>query len=143
MRRSDGLARDDDEIVDTSFAAESGQNMSREILGIHHITAIAEDPQTNIDFYTGLLGLRLVKVTVNFDDPGTYHLYYGDTQGHAGTILTFFAWPGARRGRRGNGQVTSPSFAVPPNSMPFWFDRFAANKIRFEPPVQRFGNSKR
>lgn len=92
----------------------------REILGIHHITAIAQDPQQNVDFYTGVLGLRLVKViTVNFDDPGSYHFYYGDGVGHPGTILTFFAWPGARRGRRGSSQVTSTSLAIPRGSIPF------------------------
>ena len=73
--------------------------MENNIRGIHHVTAIAGDPQSNIDFYAGVLGLRLVKVTVNFDDPTTYHLYYGDGQGHPGTILTFFPWPGAMRGR--------------------------------------------
>ena len=67
--------------------------MDKQLLGIHHVTAIAGDPQTNIDFYTGILGLRLVKLTVNFDDPATYHLYYGDGRGHPGTILTFFPWP--------------------------------------------------
>jgi glyoxalase family protein len=98
--------------------------MENRIPGIHHVTAIAGDPQTNIDFYAGILGLRLVKLTVNFDDPGTYHVYYGDGQGHPGTILTFFPWPGARRGRIGTGQVTVISFAVP-ETMPgialdFW-----------------------
>ena len=110
-----------------------------QILGIHHITAIAEDPQQNIDFYSGVLGLRLVKITVNFDDPGSYHLYYGDAVGHPGTILTFFAWPGARRGRRGNSQVTSTSFAVRRGSTPFWMDRFAMKGIAFEPAIERFG----
>ena len=86
--------------------------MSKEILGIHHITAIAGDPQSNLDFYAGVLGLRLVKLTVNFDDPGTYHLYYGDGMGHPGTILTFFPWPSAPRGRRGTGQVTETAFAI-------------------------------
>ena len=100
--------------------------MKKAILGIHHITAIAGNAQSNVDFYTGLLGLRLVKITVNFDDPGTYHLYYGDGAGTAGTILTFFVWPGARRGRQGNTQVTETSFAVPPGSLPFWRDRLAA-----------------
>ena len=80
------------------------------ILGIHHITALASDPQANLDFYTGVLGLRLVKKTVNFDDPEVYHLYYGDDLGRPGTILTFFPWPGARRGQRGAGQAEySPS----------------------------------
>ena len=74
--------------------------MMKQILGIHHVTAIAGDPQTNLDFYAGVLGLRLVKMTVNFDDPGTYHLYYGDGVGHPGTILTFFPWPDAPRARK-------------------------------------------
>ena len=71
------------------------------VLGIHHVTAIGTDPQRKIDFYTEVLGLRLVKKTVNFDDPGTYHLYFGDAVGTPGTILTFFPSPGARRGSRG------------------------------------------
>ena len=77
-----------------------------DILGLHHVTAIAGDPQRNIDFYAGILGLRLVKLTVNYDDPTTYHLYYGDGQGHPGTIMTFFPWPGAAGGRIGTGQLT-------------------------------------
>jgi catechol 2,3-dioxygenase-like lactoylglutathione lyase family enzyme len=81
--------------------------MSRELLGIHHVTAITSDVQRNVDFYTDLLGLRLVKVIVNFNDPGAYHLYYGDEVGHPGTILTFFAWPGAPRGRAGTGQLSA------------------------------------
>jgi len=91
-----------------------------EILGIHHVTAIAGEPQTNIDFYAGVLGLRLVKLTVNYDDPGTYHLYYGDGQGHPGTIMTFFPWPGAIAGRIGTGQLTVTSFAVPEKSLSYW-----------------------
>ena len=72
----------------------------RTITGIHHVTAIASDPQRNLDFYTEVLGLRLVKLTVNFDDPGTYHFYFGNARGTPGSILTFFPWPGARRGSR-------------------------------------------
>ena len=113
--------------------------MSKAILGIHHITAITGDPQQNIDFYTGVLGLRLVKVTVNFDDPGSYHLYYGNTNGSPGTILTFFAWPGARRGRHGNSQVTVTSFAIPSGSLPFWRERFRTRDIAFDAPLERFG----
>jgi glyoxalase family protein len=85
--------------------------------GLHHVTAIAGEPQTNINFYTGVLGLRLVKLTVNFDDPTTYHLYYGDGQGHPGTIMTFFPWPGAFEGRIGTGQLTVTSFAAPEKSV--------------------------
>jgi len=104
--------------------------------GIHHVTAIASDPQQNIDFYAGLLGLRLVKLTVNFDDPGAYHLYYGDELGHPGTILTFFAWPGARRGRIGTGQVGVTSFAVPPASLSYWRERLTEHGVRLEGPLQ-------
>lgn len=91
-----------------------------EIKGLHHVTAIAGEPQTNINFYTSVLGLRLVKRTVTFDDPTTYHLYYGDGQGHPGTIMTFFPWPGAPRGRVGTRQLTVTSFAAPEKSLPYW-----------------------
>ncbi len=106
------------------------------LLGIHHITAIATDPQRNLDFYTQVLGLRLVKRTVNFDDPGTYHLYFGDRTGRPGTIITFFPWPGARRGTRGTGQVVATSFAIGAQSIGYWSDRLkkeggiAAEKFR-------------
>jgi glyoxalase family protein len=100
--------------------------------GIHHITAIAGDPQQNVDFYAGILGLRLVKRTVNFDDPGTYHLYFGDELGHPGTILTFFPWPGAPRGRHGVGQATVVSFSVPHDSLGFWEERLKSRAITFE-----------
>jgi len=111
----------------------------KSIPGIHHVTAIAGDPQQNVDFYTGVLGLRLVKVTVNFDDPGAYHLYYGDGHGRPGTILTFFAWLGAKRGRPGNGQVTAASFAVPRDSLVFWRERLAQNRVASETLPERFG----
>ena len=113
--------------------------MSRQILGIHHITAIAGDPQTNLDFYAGALGLRLVKLTVNFDDPGTYHLYYGDGAGHPGTILTFFPWPNAPKGRQGTGLVTGTAFAIPENAIDFWKERLTERGIAFGGPVDRFG----
>jgi glyoxalase family protein len=100
-----------------------------EILGVHHVTAIAGDPQQNIDYYAGVLGLRLVKRTVNYDDPTTYHLYYGDGQGHPGTIMTFFLWPGAIAGRIGTGQLTVTSFAVPENSLAYWKNRLAEHGI--------------
>src|SRR4051795_1603893 len=102
------------------------------ILGLHHVTAIASDPQNNIDFYAGVLGLRLVKLTINYDDPTTYHLYYGDGQGHPGTILTFFPWPGAMQGRIGTGQLTVTSFAVPERSLTFWKSRLAQYDIKTE-----------
>ena len=91
--------------------------MSTPILGLHHVTAIAGNPQTNVEFYTGVLGLRLIKKNVNFDDPGTYHLYYGDGVGSPGTIMTFFPWPGVRRGVIGTGQTSTTAFAVPEQSL--------------------------
>lgn len=113
--------------------------MSRQILGIHHITAIAGSPQANIDFYAGVLGLRLVKLTVNFDDPSTYHLYYGNGVGTPGTIITFFPWPKSPRGRHGTGQVTESAFAVPAGSLNYWKDRLAQHGIAFTGPIPRFG----
>jgi catechol 2,3-dioxygenase-like lactoylglutathione lyase family enzyme len=107
-------------------------------VGIHHITAIAGDPQRNIDFYAGVLGMRLVKLTVNFDDPGSYHLYYGDELGHPGSILTFFPWPGGRPGRQGTGQVGTVSLAVPASSLGFWIERLLAHGVRYEKPARRF-----
>src|SRR5881296_3910074 len=95
-----------------------------DILGIHHVTAIASDPQRNIDFFAGLLGLRLVKRTVNFDDPETYHLYYGDEVGTPGCIMTFFPWPGAKPGRQGPGECAVVSFSVAPAAIGFWLERF-------------------
>jgi glyoxalase family protein len=112
--------------------------MTDGILGIHHVTAIADDPQRNVDFYGDVLGLRLVKQTVNYDDPGTYHLYFGDEGGHPGTILTFFPWPGAPRGRRGSGQATVTSFSVPPGSLGYWADRLRALGVAWEAPSARF-----
>ncbi|HYG64039.1 MAG TPA: VOC family protein, partial [Thermoanaerobaculia bacterium] len=112
--------------------------MSREIGGIHHVTAIASDPQANVDFYTDVLGLRLVKKTVNFDDPGTYHFYYGDEQGNPGTILTFFPWPRARRGSHGAGLTSATSFSVPEGSLGYWTERLARYGVPFEEPRPRF-----
>ena len=116
-------------------------SMNKKIQGIHHITAIAGDPQANIDFYAGLLGLRLIKLTVNFDDPRTYHLYYGDGVGHPGTILTFFPWPGAPRGRRGTGQVTHTAFAVRVAAIEYWKQRLAEHLVAMQGPFERFGET--
>ncbi|MDQ3873563.1 MAG: ring-cleaving dioxygenase [Thermoproteota archaeon] len=118
----------------------SNNKSQRDVLGIHHVTAIASDPQRNIDFYTQILGLRLVKLTVNFDDPTTYHLYYGDELGHPGTILTFFPWPNAPRGRRGTGQVIAASFLIPENAIDFWINRLKERGVGFARPAKRFGN---
>ncbi|WP_410669855.1 ring-cleaving dioxygenase [Amycolatopsis sp. cmx-4-68] len=97
--------------------------------GLHHVTAIGGDPQRNADFYLRTLGLRLVKTTVNFDDPGTYHLYYGDSSGKPGSLLTFFPWPGAPSGRHGTGQATTTSFSVPEASIGWWKQHLAAQGI--------------
>jgi glyoxalase family protein len=113
--------------------------MDKKIAGLHHVTAIASDPQRNLDFYIGLLGLRLVKRTVNFDDPGTYHFYFGDARGTPGTILTFFSWPGARRGHRGVGQVEATAFAISPVSVGYWLDRFKEQHVTAEKTSARFG----
>src|SRR3712207_4919509 len=119
---------------------EHNQKSEEGVLGIHHITAIARSPQRNIDFYSGLMGLRLVKLTVNFDDPTTYHLYYGNSLGRPGTILTFFPWSEAPTGYRGTGQVTAISFLIPSNSMTYWIDRLKSNGISFVGPSKRFSD---
>jgi glyoxalase family protein len=87
-----------------------------------------------MDFYVGVLGLRLVKLTVNFDEPTTYHLYYGDEVGRPGTILTFFAWPGGPKGRLGTGQLTTVSFSIPETAISFWMERFKNHKVPFQGP---------
>ena len=111
------------------------------IAGIHHITAIASTPQQNLDFYTQVLGLRLLKVTVNFDDPGSYHFYFGNHAGSPGSVLTFFPWPGAPRGTVGNGQVSATTFAVGPGALDFWRDRLGEQRIPAEEAGQRFGEA--
>ncbi|WP_226530279.1 ring-cleaving dioxygenase [Metabacillus niabensis] len=112
--------------------------MNRKTMGIHHITAIVGHPQENVNFYAGVLGLRLVKQTVNFDDPGTYHLYFGDEGGKPGTIMTFFPWAGARQGVIGDGQVGVTSFVVPKGSLVFWKTRLKSFKVTFT-EMDRFG----
>src|SRR4051812_14286628 len=102
--------------------------MKKLITGLHHLTAIATDLQANRDFYARLLGLRLVKKTVNFDDPSSYHLYYGDGSGNPGSIITFFYWPDARRGRVGAGQPTAITLSAPHGSLAFWQERLQRHK---------------
>jgi glyoxalase family protein len=109
--------------------------------GIHHVTAISGEPQRNVDFYAGLLGLRLVKKTVNFDDPETYHLYYGDGGGSPGTIMTFFPWAHAPGGRIGAGQLVVTSFSIPAASLGYWTERLIEEGVRFEKPRDRFGDT--
>src|SRR6266404_2900780 len=113
--------------------------MNSKIPGLHHVTAIASDPQRNLDFYVELLGLRFVKRTVNFDDPGSYHFYFGDRRGTPGTILTFFSWPGARRGIRGTGQIEATAFAISPDSIRYWLERLKQQHVAAERTSTRFG----
>ncbi len=112
----------------------------KHIPGLHHVTAIASDPQRNLNFYTGVLGLRLVKLTVNFDAPDTYHFYFGDALGHPGTILTFFPWPDAARGRIGAGQATSTAFSIPETAIGYWLDRLEQQAVTHSAPTERFGD---
>ena len=109
--------------------------------GLHHVTAIATDPQRNVDFYTTVLGLRLVKTTVNFDDPKTYHLYYGDEAGNPSTILTFFPWRGVPAGRVGAGLTTATAFSVPPESLGWWQERLKSLGVEASDPVDRAGEA--
>ncbi|HUC82824.1 MAG TPA: ring-cleaving dioxygenase [Flavisolibacter sp.] len=115
--------------------------MENKILGLHHITAIAGNAQRNYNFYTQVLGLRLVKKTVNFDDPGTYHFYYGDEVGTPGSILTFFPWEGIRQGFAGTGMATEIGFSVPKGSLPFWKERLERFKAIHNNIAERFGET--
>ncbi len=107
--------------------------------GIHHITAIAGDPKRNVEFYIKVLGLRFIKKTVNFDDPGSYHLYYADGSGSPGSVLTFFPHPHARAGRHGAGQAVEVSFAIPRAAFSFWIDRLHQKGVAYTGPEERFG----
>ncbi|GAA5064439.1 ring-cleaving dioxygenase [Roseibacterium beibuensis] len=113
--------------------------MPKTIPGIHHVTAISGPPQPNVDFFTGLLGQRLVKKTVNFDAPDTYHLYYGDDAGSPGTILTFFPFANAGPGRAGAGMASAYAYAVPKGGFDAWMEKLASDAVDFEGPVERFG----
>jgi glyoxalase family protein len=115
--------------------------MTRPTKGLHHVTAIAGQPDRNLDFYTRVLGLRLVKRTVNFDDPLTYHLYYGDEAGRPGTILTFFPWEHAGPGRAGVGLTHTTSFAVPARSIAYWTQRLVETGVTHQAPTRRFGET--
>jgi glyoxalase family protein len=111
--------------------------MTPSLWGLRHVSAIADDPQRNVDFYTSVLGLRLVTVTVDVDDPEAYHLYYGDAQGRPGTLLTFYCWPGSIRGSPGTGQVSSTTLAIPPRALTAWHRRLSAHGVAVEGPVPR------
>ena len=109
------------------------------IQGLHHITAVASNPQSNVDFYHHILGQRLVKKTVNFDDPGTYHLYYGDEVGTPGTIMTYFPWQRMQRGQKGNGETAAVAYAIRPESVSYWQDRLKSKGITQGEMTTRFG----
>src|SRR5687768_18512691 len=114
--------------------------MENKILGLHHITAIAGEAQRNYDFYTQVLGLRLVKKTVNFDDPGTYHFYFGDEVGTPGSILTFFPWEGIQKGQTGTGMATEIGYSVPKESLVFWTNRCKQFNVVLHSVNERFGD---
>ena len=109
--------------------------------GIHHVTSIASSARRNLDFYTQTLGLRLVKKTVNFDDPGSYHFYYGDAAGHPGTILTFFPWEGAAPGRLGIGEAQETVFSIPEGSIGYWTQHLIEKGVAHDQPARRFGET--
>lgn len=112
--------------------------MEQLVTGIHHVTAIAGDAQKNLDFYTGILGIRLVKKTVNFDAPEVYHFYYGDEAGLPGSILTFFPYQGLVRGRPGKGMLNTTAFSVSAASLDYWLERLGRFRIEYKKPVERF-----
>ena len=114
--------------------------MDQPITGIHHVTALSGNAKKNLEFYAGILGLRLVKKTVNFDAPKVYHLYYGDEFGKPGSILTFFPYEGLAVGRHGKGMLNTTSFSVPFHSIGFWTERLKRFKIPFKDPEERFEN---
>ena len=113
--------------------------MKRLINGLHHITTLAGDAQKNIDFYTGILGLRFVKKTVNFDAPEVYHLYYGDQKGNPGTVFTTFPFGNIRQGAKGTGEVSTTAFSIPATAVSYWIDRLKKFDIEVKDIIQRFG----
>lgn len=115
--------------------------MENRILGLHHITAIAGNAKRNFDFYTSVLGLRMVKKTVNFDDPGTYHFYFADEMGTPGSVLTFFPWEGITKGSQGAGQATEVVYSVPQGSLTFWKERLTRHNVTIDQAGQRFGEA--
>jgi glyoxalase family protein len=112
--------------------------MTKLVTGLHHVTALASDPQKNVNFYAGILGLRLVKKTINFDAPEIYHLYFGNERGSPGTILTFFPYIDIPKGRKGKGQLTVTSFSIPENAMDYWIKRLGKFNVPFKGPEERF-----
>jgi catechol 2,3-dioxygenase-like lactoylglutathione lyase family enzyme len=118
---------------------ERMRNMRKQTAGIHHITAFVTNPQDNVDFYAGFLGLRLVKKTINFDAPEVYHLYFGNEAGSPGTVITFFPWPQARSGKVGAGQVGYTTYVVPMGALSFWEERLRKFNMAYERTQQQVG----
>lgn len=112
--------------------------MNNLITGLHHVTAMASSPQKNVDFYAGILGLRLVKKTINFDAPDVYHLYYGDETGNPGSIMTFFPFRDMQPGRQGTGQAATTTFSIPKNALDYWIKRLDKFNIKHKDPQERF-----
>src|SRR5262249_42495182 len=110
-------------------------------LGLHHVTSLASDAQRNFNFYAGVLGLRLVKKTVNYDAPDVYHLYYGNEKGSPGTIMTFFPYPGIPQGRKGKGQLTVTSFSIAESALDFWMKRLKKLGVEYRGPSPRFNEN--
>src|SRR5690349_13586902 len=123
--------------LDSAYALVLTFSM-KPIPGLHHVTAIAGPAQENLDFYAGILGMRLVKKSVNQDDPGTYHLFYADEEGHPGTDLTFFPWAELAPAREGHGLSSEVALAIPPGSLEFWRERLSAKKVRLFEIEPRF-----
>ncbi|MFW5949412.1 MAG: VOC family protein, partial [Halolamina sp.] len=109
--------------------------------GIHHVTCAAGDPQRNMDFWAETLGLRLVKRSINQDDPSTYHFFFGDAEGTPGTSMTFFPWADLPQGKVGSGQVSRVAFRVPAGSLDYWEDRFDEYDVDYDDRVERFGET--
>jgi glyoxalase family protein len=114
------------------------KEMENKVLGLHHITAIASDAKRNLDFYTNVLGQRFIKKTVNFDDPGTYHFYFGDEAGTPGSILTFFPWEHVRKGYSGTGMATGIGYSIPQGSLEFWQERLKHFNVKTDEVQERF-----
>ena len=121
------------------YPKKKGTTMKPLITGIHHITAIAGNPQQNVDFYSGILGLRLVKKTINFDAPDVYHFYFGDELGRPGTVFTTFPFTGARKGSKGTGELTYTAFSIGKDSLDYWIERLKKFGVSVSDVQTRFG----
>jgi glyoxalase family protein len=128
-------------MTDESENGGDGRSDPTPTPGIHHVTCVAGDPQRNLDFWVETLGLRLVKRSINQDDPGTYHFFYGDAEGTPGTSMTFFPWTGLPEGEVGAGQVSRTAFRVPEESLGYWEERFDERGVDYDAREERFGET--